>query len=61
MQTTIYFLMVLVLYFLPTFIATSGRKASVFVVNLFFAWTMIGWAIALYMAIRSRENVKEAA
>lgn len=60
MQTTIYFLIALALYFLPTFMATSGRKASVFVVNLFFGWTMIGWVVALFMAIRSRENVKEA-
>lgn len=60
MQTTIYFLMVLALYFVPTFMATSGRKASVFVVNLFFGWTLLGWVVALFMAIRSRENVKEA-
>ena len=61
MQTTIYVLMVLALYFLPTFLATSGRKASVFVVNLFFGVTGIGWCIALYMAVRSRENVKGVA
>lgn len=61
MQTTIYVLMVFALYFLPTFMATSGRKASVFVVNLFFGWTMIGWVVALFMAIRSRENVKGVA
>lgn len=60
MQTTIYFLFMLALYFVPTFMATSSRKASVFVINLFFGWTMIGWAIALWMAIRSRENLKEA-
>lgn len=57
MQTTIYALMIIALYFLPTFVAVSGRRASVFVINLFFGWTLLGWVIALFMAIRSREAV----
>lgn len=61
MQTTIYFLIMLALYFVPTFMAVSGRKASVFVVNLLFGWTMLGWVVALVMAVRSRENIKEVA
>lgn len=58
MQTTIYALMLIALYFLPTLVATSGRRASVFVLNLFFGWTLVGWAIALWSAIRSREVAK---
>lgn len=57
MQTTIYALMIIALYFLPTFVAVSGRRASVFIVNLAFGWTFIGWWIALFMAVRSREVV----
>lgn len=60
MEGFIYAAMVIGLYFLPTFLATSGRKASVFVINLFTGWTLLGWCVALYMAARSRESVKEA-
>lgn len=61
MEGLIYAAIILVLYFLPTFMAVSARKASVFTINLFFGWTMIGWVVALFMAIRSRENMKEVA
>lgn len=47
-------------YFLPTFIAKPGRRGSVFVINFFFAWTLLGWVIALYMAVRSVETAKGA-
>jgi hypothetical protein len=41
-----------VLYFLPAFIARDKPNAtSVFVINLFFGWTFIGWVIALAMAV----------
>lgn len=44
------------LYFLPTIIA-AGRKVpnagSVFVLNLFLGWSLIGWVVALAMAARS--------
>jgi hypothetical protein len=39
-------------YFLPSFIAQKKPNAnSVFVINLFFGWTLIGWVIALAMAV----------
>lgn len=51
-----YLFLILLVYFVPTAMAASGRRGSVFVVNLFFGWTMIGWVVALFMAVRSRET-----
>lgn len=43
-----------ILYLLPTGVAI-GRKRSntvaIFIVNLFFGWTLIGWVIALVWAV----------
>ncbi len=42
---------VVLLYFLPALIARKkANSGSVFVINLFFGWTVIGWVIALAMA-----------
>jgi hypothetical protein len=44
------------LYFLPTIIAKMREVSSVgsvFVINLFFGWTLIGWVIAMAMAART--------
>jgi hypothetical protein len=41
-------------YFLPTICALSNHQhnwASIFVVNLFLGWTLIGWVIALAWAV----------
>lgn len=41
----------LVIYFIPCFVARNNRNAStVFLVNLFFGWTLLGWVIALILA-----------
>jgi hypothetical protein len=48
-----------VLYFLPTIIATARKVpnvGSVFVVNLFLGWSFIGWVVALAMAVRSKPS-----
>lgn len=45
------------LYFLPTIVAVVRRApnaASVAVVDIFLGWTVIGWIIALAMAVRDR-------
>jgi Superinfection immunity protein len=50
------FLIVLVLYFLPSIIAVARKvthQGSVIVVNLFLGWTFIGWVVALAMACRT--------
>lgn len=56
MDSFIYAVMIAALYFAPTLMARSGRRASVFVVNLFLGWTLVGWVVALFMAIRSQET-----
>ncbi|WNI31520.1 superinfection immunity protein [Streptomyces sp. ITFR-6] len=45
-------------YFVPTVVAfTRGvsNSGSVFVLNLFLGWTVVGWVVALAMATRSTE------
>ncbi|HUJ31370.1 MAG TPA: superinfection immunity protein [Candidatus Acidoferrum sp.] len=42
------------LYFLPTIIAHNKRDfVGIFVVNLLFGWTIIGWIIAMIWACAS--------
>jgi hypothetical protein len=55
------FLIVLVLYFLPSIIAVARkvrRQGSVVVINLFLGWTFIGWVVALAMACRTRRVLR---
>jgi hypothetical protein len=51
----------LLIYFFPSFVAV-GRKSrkdnQVFIINLFLGWTVIGWIIALMMAV-STSKYKE--
>ena len=42
------------LYFMPIIIALNNgntRKGGVFVINLLFGWTLIGWLLAMSFAI----------
>lgn len=41
------------LYFLPTWFAVlkRGHVGAVFVINLFFGWTVLGWVGALAIAV----------
>jgi hypothetical protein len=46
-------LILIAFYFLPWLIASTRQKrnrAAIGLVNLFFGWTIIGWAIALIWA-----------
>jgi hypothetical protein len=48
-------IVVFVLHFLPTIIAwRRGSKSFlwIFLINLFFGWTLIGWVIALVWALQ---------
>jgi hypothetical protein len=54
-------LMLIFLYFLPTVAAiASGHPAfqSVFIINLFFGWTIIGWFVALSWTLRRPDSAK---
>jgi|ERR1035437_4802634 hypothetical protein len=51
------FLVIAALYFLPTIVATSRKvtnTGSVFVINLLLGWSVIGWVVALAMAVKSK-------
>ncbi|MFJ4899931.1 MULTISPECIES: superinfection immunity protein [unclassified Streptomyces] len=45
-------------YFVPTVVAFArgvSNSGSVFVLNLFLGWTVVGWVVALAMAVRSTQ------
>lgn len=47
----------IIAYFAPTLIAMIRRVpngGSVLVIDLFLGWTVIGWIVALAMAVRSK-------
>ncbi len=51
------------LYFLPTIVAVVRKVAnqgSVAVINCFLGWTLVGWAVALAMACRTSNLVRES-
>jgi uncharacterized membrane protein YqaE (UPF0057 family) len=50
---TIIILAILALYFIPTICVRSGsgRRLSVFVLNLLLGWTLVGWVVALVLAL----------
>jgi Superinfection immunity protein len=44
-------------YFIPTIVAMVRHvpnKGSVIVINVFLGWTIVGWVVALAMAVRTR-------
>lgn len=48
--------LVLGVYFLPTIVALNRKvmnQWSVAVINLFLGWTLLGWVVALAMALRT--------
>lgn len=50
-------------YFLPTIAAYQRRhrnKEPIFIVNLFFGWTFLGWVIALAWAFTDNTHPKPA-
>ena len=43
-------------YFLPTIVGAArgvGRMSVVFLVNLLFGWSLVGWIVALVLALRA--------
>lgn len=46
-------------YFIPTAVALARnhKTAQVFVINLFFGWSLLGWVIALVWALGSKVTV----
>ena len=55
-------IVVLALYFLPSIVAVARKvthQGSVIVINLFLGWTFIGWVVALAMAFRTRQALRD--
>jgi hypothetical protein len=52
-----------VLHFAPTFIAVwrkHPRRIAIFVINLLFGWTIVGWIVALVWSLSPpREPARE--
>jgi hypothetical protein len=47
-------------YFLPTIVSVcrkNNQALTVFIINLFFGWTFIGWVIALAMGCQAPARV----
>ena len=49
-----------VIYFVPTFVAMARQHhaVSVFLTNLFLGWTVIGWIVALVLALTRRRELQ---
>ena len=50
------------IYFIPTMVALDRgvmNKWSVLVINLLLGWTLIGWAVALAMAVRTQREPQQ--
>ena len=55
--TGIGILILIGLYFLPTIVAASRKVVnlgSIVVINVFLGWTLVGWVVALAMAVRTK-------
>jgi ABC-type long-subunit fatty acid transport system fused permease/ATPase subunit len=52
-------MLILVLaYFLPVIVAMSRKvknRSAIGVLNLFLGWTLVGWVVALMMAVKDKE------
>jgi hypothetical protein len=59
MEAAVIVVVLLALYFAPTFVAFSRghpHAASVLVLNLFLGWTLVGWVVSLAMAVSGFER-----
>ena len=51
-------LVIVLLYFLPSIFAWGKRDfLAVMAVNLFLGWTLIGWVVALALALRDEQTL----
>lgn len=59
MSTFIFAVIIIGLYFAPSCIAAYYKKrnsTAIFLVNLFFGWSIIGWIVALVWAASKDRN-----
>ena len=50
-------ILIIAIYFLPTIIASEHNSGQVFIVNLFFGWTLLGWVIAFVMSLSTDPSI----
>ncbi|SDI08907.1 superinfection immunity protein [Chryseobacterium taeanense] len=58
-QHILIILIIIPLYFIPTYIAFSRKKANtgaIFALNLFLGWALIGWVGALIWALSNEKS-----
>jgi len=54
----VYTVAAILIYWIPSAVALYRKvpnRGSIIVVNLFFGWTVVGWIVALAMAVRDRK------
>ena len=52
---------ILPLYFLPTILGRKKRNAgTIFLINLFAGWIVVGWIVALILALRTEPAIPQA-
>ena len=52
------FILSMLVYFAPSIVAWNRQVrnfGSVLVINIFLGWTLVGWVVALAMAVRSSD------
>jgi Superinfection immunity protein len=58
----IFLLILLGAYFIPGIVASVRHvpnQASVWIINIFLGWTLVGWVVALAMAARSQLTAQQ--
>ncbi len=59
-ETGLFLIFVLIIYFIPSIVAVSNKKkntTAIVILNLFLGWTFVGWVIALVWAtIKDEEH-----
>ena len=61
-DTIAVWLVLLVMYFLPTIVADSRKhnnNKTILIINLFFGWTILGWILTLAWAFSGNVQKKE--
>jgi hypothetical protein len=60
---TILLIMMLASYLVPTVVAIGGKRsnlAPIIVINVFLGWTLVGWVVALAMAVWPSPSVTDS-
>lgn len=59
LQEILLIIIFLVIYFLPSIIAKKNKKSnfrSIFLLNIFLGWTLIGWVVSLIWSLTNDNN-----